>query len=116
MATQIEQTIQALASEFVHSVLQALSGASLQELSALAGGGGGRRGGAAGAARGRGRGASPARGRGRPPAAAAAKEAPASSRGRRGGRRVRRSSEDVSTLAEKVADFVGESGGNVAVS
>jgi hypothetical protein len=116
MASHIEQTIQDLASQFVHSVLQALSGASLQELSALAGGGGRSGRASSGGARGRGRGAAPARGRGRPPASAAAKEAPASSRGRRGGRRVRRSSEDVSSLAAKVSDFVSESGGNVAVS
>lgn len=111
----IEQTIQDLASQFVHNVLQALAGASLQELSALtsASSSSGRRSSnnSAAAAPSRGRG----RGRGRAPAPAP-KEIPASTRGRRGGRRVRRSSEDVSKLADEVVDFVSQSGGNVAVS
>jgi hypothetical protein len=112
MPTTIEQTIQELASQFVHSVLQALSGASLQELSALAGDNGGWRRGSSSSSGARGRG----RGRGRAAAAPVAAKEPAGGRGRRGGRRHRRSSEDVSDLAEKVSQFVRESNGNVAVS
>ncbi|HEU4404714.1 MAG TPA: hypothetical protein VFS43_05425, partial [Polyangiaceae bacterium] len=48
MAT-IQDSIQELANNFVHAVVQALTSASLTELSELAGGGGGRRSAAAAA-------------------------------------------------------------------
>jgi hypothetical protein len=120
MAT-IQDSIQELANNFVHAVVQALTSASLTELSELAGGGagGGRRGGvaAAPARRGGGRGrVAAATGRGRGRAAAAPPRSEGRGRGGARARRHRRSSEDVTRLAEDVASFVRSSGGDVAVS
>lgn len=95
MSSNIEQTIQELASQFVHGVLQAISSASLQELAALAEEGG----------------PAPTRarkGKGRVTREGGGKRASE--------RRVRRSSEDVNELAERVVDFVRQSGGDQAVS
>ncbi|MCU0685161.1 MAG: hypothetical protein MUF34_23470 [Polyangiaceae bacterium] len=120
MAT-IQDSIQELANNFVHAVVQALTSASLTELSELAGSGGGR-GRAAAAApsrRGAGRGraaAASAGGRGRGRAAVPAPRAETRGRGGARARRHRRSSEDVTRLAEDVASFVRTSGGDVAVS
>lgn len=117
MAT-IQDSIQELANNFVHAVVQALTSASLTELSELAGGGGGRRSAAAAAPsrRGGARGRAVAAGRGRGRAPAAAPRAEGRGRGGARARRHRRSSEDVTRLAEDVAGFVRSSGGDVAVS
>lgn len=105
----IQTSLQSLANTFVQGVLKTLSTASLNELSALTSGAeGGRRGRApAGvvavveAGRKGARGALGAKG----------------SRARGGtGRRIRRSSDDVVALADKVAEFVRGAGGDVAVS
>ena len=126
----IHSSLQQLANDFVQGVLQALTSASLTELSQLAGSSGsGKRGpspSSAGAASfptvrrgpGRPRGSSsaavvPTRGRGRPARVEAAAAVP---RGRSRGRRQRRSSEDVGRLSEDVTSFVRNAGGGVAVS
>lgn len=102
----IQSSLQALANTFVQGVLKTLSTASLHELSALTSVAGDRRGrlpaaGLDGARKGR--------------AGAAPAGKPSKGRGN-GGRRIRRSSGDVVSLSEKVAEFVREAGGDVAVS
>ena len=100
----IQSSLQALANTFVQGVLKTLSTASLHELSALTSVSDSRR--------------------GRLPAVALdgnrkgarATGAPASKPTKGNGRRVRRSSGDVVSLSEKVAEFVRDAGGDVAVS
>jgi hypothetical protein len=104
----IQTSLQSLANTFVQGVLKTLSTASLNELSALTSGAeGGRRGRAAATV------AAAVEGPRKGGRAAAAK----GSRGRAAaGRRIRRSSDDVVALAEKVSEFVRGAGGDVAVS
>jgi hypothetical protein len=116
----IQNSIRALADQFVKGVLDALSSASLAELSALGGGSGGVDGLGRGGRGRKGRAASSAAqstGRGKKGARGGASARAAGGKGgKKAGRRIRRSSEDVVELAGKVADFVRSSGGNVAVS
>lgn len=103
----IQSSLQALANTFVQGVLKTLSTASLHELSALTSVSDSRRGRLPAVA------LDSSRKGGRAVAAPAGK--PAKGRGN-GGRRVRRSSGDVVSLSEKVAEFVRDAGGDVAVS
>lgn len=101
----IQSSLQTLANTFVQGVLKTLSTASLHELSALTSATDNRRGPRSASALDSGR----KSGRGPAPQKAA--------KGRStGGRRVRRSSGDVTVLAERVAEFVRDAGGDVAVS
>lgn len=133
--TDIQNSIQHLANSFVQEVLKALSNASIADFSSLANVG------ESFETRGRGRPfsattsasiptgrrpgrpprnavAAPPVGRGRPKAepSLAGNSARAAAASRKADRRVRRSSEDVTQLADQVADFIRDQGGNVAVS
>jgi hypothetical protein len=104
----IQSSLQALANTFVQGVLKTLSTASLHELSALTSAPDGRRGRLPALAL-----EVPRKGGRALTAGPAGKPAKGRSPG---GRRIRRSSDDVVQLAEKVAEFVRDAGGDVAVS
>ena len=92
--SNLRSTIEALASQFASSVLEALRSASIDELVDVAGTAGGAR-----------------RGAGRPRAAAAAPEAESAPRRRgRGGRLGRRSAGDITRMIDSIVGALQKSG------